>query len=431
MGSTSSRNAARRYRESAPSEDTVSVDVDSGVDQDTVAVLKDRIAMLEKEISSLTSRNPRHASASVDVGDSRLLLAAIFHEMRGPLQGVIARTRLIERYAGTRAVRDEAEAIREEIRLAMAQAQRTAEIMGGGDLASCACEGVEVMSPATLLGKVARMLGPRLRCGNVLRVDPHACDTDVTLEPTGISQILGIAVDNADRHTRDDRILLNAVVDPERETLTFLVEDHGTGIAAHELPHVFDPFIRGADTTTEHVRGFGLGLSIARRTAQALAGTIALDSVEGRGTTVRLEVPWREVRTDRAAIGARKAVVERLLLVDDDDGMARLMTRVLEMSGYSVVRARNGEEAFRLLREECVHRVISDHRMPGGSGLELMLRWPEIRDPQTPMLILSGQVPPEVRAQYEAHGVTVALKPIDTPMLYRLLNEARAPQKQS
>jgi signal transduction histidine kinase/CheY-like chemotaxis protein len=428
MTSTSHHSAETRFHGTAEDDDTGSVNAEIGVDQDAVAVLKDRIATLEKEISLLSLENGERASASHGFGGSRLLLAAIFHEMRGPLQGVIARTRLLERRAGSRAVKDEAKAIRDEVWMAMAQAQRTAEIMGGGDLSACASEGVVAMSPATLLGEVARMLAPRLRCGNRVRVDPHTSAAEVMLEPTGITQILSIAVDNADRHTRDDTILLRAVLDPQRGILTFLVEDHGTGIAAHELPYVFDPFMSGADPTTEHTSGFGLGLSIARRAALALDGTVALDSVEGRGTTLRLEVPWREARKERVAVLPRKATDERLLLVDDDDGMARLMTQILGLGGYSVVRARNGEEAFCLLREERFHRVVSDHRMPGGSGLELMLRWPEIRDPQTPMLILSGQVPPDALAQYEARGIKVAIKPVDTPLLYRLLSESQAPR---
>lgn len=69
------------------------------------------------------------------------------------------------------------------------------------------------------------------------------------------------------------------------------VEDQGSGIAAEDLPHVFERFYRGDPSRSRHTGGTGLGLAICRAIVTRLGGTIAMESVVGRGTTVTVRVP--------------------------------------------------------------------------------------------------------------------------------------------
>ena len=79
----------------------------------------------------------------------------------------------------------------------------------------------------------------------------------------------------------------------------FSVHDEGPGIAAADLPHVFDRFYRGEKTRAREEGGSGLGLSIARGLARAQGGDVAIESVEGGGTTVTVWLPLTEVARDQ------------------------------------------------------------------------------------------------------------------------------------
>ena len=67
--------------------------------------------------------------------------------------------------------------------------------------------------------------------------------------------------------------------------------DHGPGIPANDLPHLFERFYRGEKTRAREEGGSGLGLAIVQGLLVAIGGSIRVDSVEGAGTTFVVEVP--------------------------------------------------------------------------------------------------------------------------------------------
>jgi signal transduction histidine kinase len=69
------------------------------------------------------------------------------------------------------------------------------------------------------------------------------------------------------------------------------VEDHGSGVEAVDLPHVFERFYRGDTSRSRHTGGTGLGLAISKAIVMGLGGTIAMESVVGLGTTVMVRLP--------------------------------------------------------------------------------------------------------------------------------------------
>jgi signal transduction histidine kinase len=68
------------------------------------------------------------------------------------------------------------------------------------------------------------------------------------------------------------------------------IEDNGSGISPEFLPHLFEPFTAFRRGSAEH-RGIGLGMAMVRHTLDALGGTIAVRSLEGEGTCVRMILP--------------------------------------------------------------------------------------------------------------------------------------------
>jgi signal transduction histidine kinase len=98
-------------------------------------------------------------------------------------------------------------------------------------------------------------------------------------------------VDNAVTHALPDSGPVEVSVARDDHGVTVRVADDGPGIPEADLPHVFEPFYRVDRSRSRHTGGYGLGLSICRRTAQAHGGTLTADRKPGRGTVFTLVLP--------------------------------------------------------------------------------------------------------------------------------------------
>ncbi len=115
-----------------------------------------------------------------------------------------------------------------------------------------------------------------------LRVLVEGENTCVRADPEWLQEVLLVLLSNAIKHSNrggDIRLRIGAG--------TITVEDEGAGISPADLPHVFERFYRGKDSS----EGFGLGLSICRELTKRMGGGISIRSREGVGTTVKVGLP--------------------------------------------------------------------------------------------------------------------------------------------
>jgi two-component system cell cycle sensor histidine kinase/response regulator CckA len=169
----------------------------------------------------------------------------------------------------------------------------------------------------------------------------------------------------------------HATVRPGRYVM-LAVSDTGTGMSAETVAHIFEPFY----TTKESGRGTGLGLSTVYGIVKQSGGYVWVYSEAGRGTTFKVYLP----RVDEAVetlpgtkVSTRERVktgTETILLVEDEPDLRELTRTVLAAKGYTVVEARNAEEAERLAESNGakIHLLLTDVIMPGLSGRELAKR---------------------------------------------------------
>ncbi len=166
------------------------------------------------------------------------------------------------------------------------------------------------------------------------------------------------------------------------------VADTGVGIPADELDNLFESLLSCLDGRT--IAGTGLGLSIAKSIAEAHGGTIAVMSEVGAGTTFIVDLPSRSdsgppVKTSPPTEVCRMnepaqspPAVNReqplVLAADDDEDILELITFRLERSGYTVVQAHDGEEAWNLAQTEQPDLAVLDVMMPKLDGFELTRR---------------------------------------------------------
>lgn len=178
-----------------------------------------------------------------------------------------------------------------------------------------------------------------------------------------------------------------AVIDlPAGDYVCVTVSDNGSGMTPDVIARVFEPFY----TTKAVGKGTGLGLSQVYGFARQSGGGVHIASTVGRGTEIRLYLP---PLADAAAEEQRPARIEaedaiadgrRLLLVEDDPGVAAVALDMLEGFGLTVVRADNSMRALDALARSSFDMMLTDIVMPGGmSGVELARiaarDWPAMR----------------------------------------------------
>ncbi len=222
-----------------------------------------------------------------------------------------------------------------------------------------------------------------------IEVDPVLPDR-LLGDPFRLRQILANLIDNAIRFTPTGGVFVRAGhFQPEKAPtprrvlvsggfegvcLVFSVADTGIGIAPEKLTAIFESFTLAEDCLTKRFGGTGMGLSIARRLAELLGGSIWVESRPGSGSTFYLTVPlWpAEEEAGEKAVGpaAASPLPPLRFLVVEDEAVNRLaLVRGLRKLGHEVVEAVNGEEALRQLAMERVDVVIMDVQMPVMDGI--------------------------------------------------------------
>ncbi len=169
------------------------------------------------------------------------------------------------------------------------------------------------------------------------------------------------------------------------------VRDSGHGMSTEVMDRIFDPFF----TTKGVGEGTGLGLSVVHGIIKSLDGEITLESEPGKGTAFHLFLPIFDKDLDENEEKNLKSSIpkgyERILLVDDEIAVVKMVTALLERLGYEVVSCTNGKKALEIFRTEPHHfdLVITDNTMPQITGVQLALELMKIR-PNIPIILCTG-----------------------------------------
>ncbi len=171
-----------------------------------------------------------------------------------------------------------------------------------------------------------------------------------------------------------------------------VARDTGSGIPPEVLEHVFEPFF----TTKEAGEGTGLGLSMVHDFVTQSGGYVALDSLLGEGTEIRLYFPCApEDPAETEAVPVRQASPrgdrQRVLVVEDDPDVRELTVAMLDSLGYAAVAAETGLAGLEILRDDLnLDVLLSDTVLAGGmSGVELIAE-ARRRVPGLRIVLMSG-----------------------------------------
>ncbi|GAB4113973.1 MAG: ATP-binding protein [Roseiflexaceae bacterium] len=245
-----------------------------------------------RELDELANAFNRMADslASADM-QRRQMTADIAHELRTPLS--IMRGRLEGLQDGVyQATSDQIDALLKETSLLerLVDDLRLLALAEAGQLPLYrdACDPIELIDAmASSFGKQAAQQGV------TLVVDTPDDLPTIDADPQRLMQVLGNLIGNALRHTPEGgQITLQAQLNRTDPTMVdLLVRDTGSGIAAEDLPKVFDRFWRADRSRTRGSGGAGLGLAIVKQIAVAHGGSVGVESTIGEGTTFRVTIP--------------------------------------------------------------------------------------------------------------------------------------------
>jgi two-component system NtrC family sensor kinase len=201
---------------------------------------------------------------------------------------------------------------------------------------------------------------------------------------------------------RDGQITLRTGTTDDRVWIRII--DNGPGISAENLKKIFDPFF----TTKPQGKGTGLGLSLSYGIVQEHRGTIRAESQPGIGTEFILEFPIAEniapasiFRPDSKPPMAIRPPSLRLLVIDDEESILRLVQEILASEGHKVEAMTSGQAAFDQILAHDYDVILSDWKMPGLNGInlyqELLQRKPEAAQR---MIFMTGDVIKESFQQF-------------------------------
>ncbi|HML56111.1 MAG TPA: response regulator, partial [Solidesulfovibrio magneticus] len=362
-------------------------------------------------------------------------LAHMSHELRTPLNGIMGMLQLAQSACPGAEVADYLDTAMESARgllRILSDLLEVTNIQGGQvRLAEEDFDLDAVIAPvAASLAYEANIKGLRF----VQRVAP---DVPRLLrgDAARLRQILFALAGNAVKFTSEGQVVLSVETVPGGGPLQlrFGLSDTGIGIPRERLPNLFEPFVQARPHGSGVFGGAGLGLCIAKGLAEEMGGEIMLASEVGRGTDVRVTLPFMLPRAEPARQVLEPApLAGKRVLVAEDEAVNRLTIRVmLQKLGCRPQLAENGRQALAALAESAFDCVLMDMRMPeldGLSAVRAMRRGEAGPAARTmPVVALTAHALAEDRCAALEAGVDAYLvKPVDMAELGRALGQAMA-----
>ena len=378
------------------------------------------------------SRAPARDRDAQALGRQTEHLAAISHQIRSPLNGVLALADLLSKQplpgdgpSYVRTIRDSVEHV-------------VGVLSDAIDHYRTECVGMELsLAPVALRPLMddvqALWLAPAQQVGVSLNVSFDGGDDAVMLDAPRLKQVFGNLIGNALKFTRRGGIeaCLRVTRQDGRARLLGLVRDTGPGIAPDKLERIFEPFV-------QDVRGLqtgetGLGLSICRQIVQAMGGRIWAEANRGAGAVFYFEV-------DAALAGAAlpvqgpaddpSALRGHVLIVDDNRMNRMVAEKLCESFGCSSESVEDGTEAVEAAKSGRFDVVLMDIKMPRMDGVQATraIRALPGAEREVPIIALTANPEAEDAHTYLAAGMACIVgKPIRADLLLQALRAALSP----
>ncbi len=319
-------------------------------------------------------------------------LANMSHELRGPMTGVLGITELLRGLD----LSDDARGYADRI-----HASSTSLIAILNDILDFSKLDAAQLSIDPVPVQIEHLVGDTLAAMEICATEKGlAFGVTVTedvpewleLDPVRVGQILMNLVGNSVKFTDHGAIRVFVDAEPNGDSVELLIRvmDTGIGIEAEAVDAIFGEFVQADASIVREFGGTGLGLTITRQLVDLMNGSIEVKSMPGRGSTFRIGLPVSiaEAPTDQASDAdagrpggvqeAADATPLRVLVVEDDPQIRRMLGDMLRTMGIEAEVATNGREAIERYATNPVDLILLDYRMPDLNGPDAAARLREI-----------------------------------------------------
>ncbi len=359
-------------------------------------------------------------------------LSRMSHELRTPLNAVLGFGQLLE-MDGLRP--DQLESVQQILKGGRHLLDLINEILDivrieTGRIA-LSPEAVQVSE--ALLGAVELVRPLARERGIQIETSEVEADGFVVADRQRLRQVLLNLLSNAVKYNRErGRVILRTEA-TEGDGLRISVADEGAGIPLEKMDRLFTPFDR-LDVEATGVEGTGLGLALSKGLVEAMAGTMAVNSEVGEGSTFSVELPSAEspesrlerVRSEMSSFPSIPAGAHTLLQIEDNPANLKLIERVLDgFPDVNVISAPQGRLGLDLARQHNPDVILLDLNLPDLSGFEVLriLR----ADPLThniPVIVVSADATKEqARRLLDAGARAYVTKPLDVAQFVKLVGD--------
>lgn len=392
---------------------------------------------VEERTAALHIANTRLSSAMRSRDE---FLANMSHELRTPLSSILLRTDLLQniRYGPLNEKQARSvEIIRNSGQYLLSLINDildVAKIDAGKLTLDLARVSVQEVSQSSLI-----MVQQQAQHKNIslsLEVNPDI--KEIEADSRRVKQILVNLLSNAVKFTPDGgQVCLNVQPEITLNAVAFTVSDTGIGIAAANMPTLFQPFVQLDSGLDRKYEGTGLGLTLVRQLVDLHGGGIEINSIVNEGTQVTIRLPWKRKEkmkkhdTDKLLPTQDLATVadstrKRILLAEDNKEITEALQDYLADVGFEVTLARNGVEVLEKIGQVLPHLVLMDIHMPDMDGLQAIqrIRHNGIQTANVPIVALTALAMPGDRERCLQAGATAYLtKPFTLRDLATLIEE--------
>ena len=266
--------------------------------------------------------------------------------------------------------------------------------------------------------------------GLVLSVE--ASDAVVHTDPALLQRILENFVTNAIRYTEQGSVTVSSEL--VEGALRIDVSDTGIGIPESALDTIFEEYFQLDNPVRDRRKGLGLGLSIVKHISELLGNPLEVTSVVGEGSTFSITVPVGEA-VEKAEPAAARTPSARdhepvILFVDDDPAIVDATCMMLDLAGIKAETALDGRTAIEMLESGLrPDVVVSDYRLPGADGIEVITRARDLGGDSVPIMLMTGDTSGKALENAKLRNCTVLHKPVDTEHLIDLIERALNPEQ--
>jgi signal transduction histidine kinase/ActR/RegA family two-component response regulator len=269
---------------------------------------------------------------------------------------------------------------------------------------------------------------------HVLQVSVSEPELIFDADLTRVAQVISNLLNNASKYTPSGGLLeLSAQRDGDYGVIK--VRDNGIGIPPEHLEHVFEMFSQVNRATEGSRGGLGIGLALVRSLVEMHGGTVSATSLGSGGSTFTVRLPLAVIQQPGpeerpSAFPGPHRDKRRVLVVDDNDDAADLLSLMLEQAEYTTNKASDGPSALAAVQAWTPDVVILDIGLPGMSGYDVARELRRTSCERLELIALTGWGSNEDKQRAMDAGFDVHLtKPVDAEKLYGALAqlEARGP----